>query len=260
MYFQSGLVMPAPRDGLVMNALYDTIGLNYADLRKPEPQIAQHIETALGDAETVLNVGAGAGSYEPAGRSITAIEPSGEMIKQRRLSAATVLQGRAEDLPFADQMFDASMAVLTIHHWADKKKGVKEMRRVTRDKVVFLTYDPAFRGFWLADYFPALVTLDEGQMPPMTSFENWLGPVNVSPVPIPHNCTDGFLAGYWRRPAAYLDERVRAAMSSFWALDNVDEGLKELELDLRSGKWEQRYANLLNLEELDCGYRLVETV
>ena len=133
------------------------------------------------------------------------------------------------------------------------------MRRVSRNKIVFLTYDPSFRGFWLADYFPALVTLDEVQMPQMANYQKWLGSVEVSAVPIPHNCTDGFLAGYWRRPAAYLDERVRAAMSSFWALGDVSEGLGKLRADLKSGAWEQRYSHLLNLGELDCGYRLVET-
>ncbi len=242
-----------------MNTLYDTIGLNYTNLRQPDPRIARRIETALGDAQTVLNVGAGTGSYEPAGRRITAIEPSAEMIQQRSASNATVIQGSAEDLPFDAKSFAASMAVLTIHHWSDQERGVMEMRRVTRDKIVFLTCDPSFRGFWLADYFPALVTLDEGQMPQMANYEKWLGSVEVSAVPIPHNCTDGFLAGYWRRPAAYLDEKVRAAMSSFWALGDVSEGLGKLEADLKSGIWEQRYSSLLNLEELDCGYRLVET-
>ena len=242
-----------------MNALYDEIGLNYADLRRPDTRIAQKIENALGTAQTVLNVGAGAGSYEPTNRQVTAVEPSAEMIQQRSDTTATAIQGSAEDLPFDDDSFEASMAILTIHHWSDKEKGVMEMRRVTRGKIVFLTYDPSFRGFWLADYFPALVTLDEGQMPRMTDYEIWLGSVKVSPVPIPHDCTDGFLAGYWRRPAAYLDERVRGAMSSFWALDDVSEGLERLTADLESGAWERRYSELLGLEELDCGYRLVET-
>ncbi len=241
-----------------MNALYDTIGLNYANLRKPDARIAKQIEAALDDAETVLNVGAGAGSYEPAGRKITAIEPSAEMIAQRRPSDATIIQGSAELLPFEDRSFDASMAVLTIHHWSDKAAGVAEMRRVTKEKIVFLTYDPSFRDFWLLDYFPALITLDEGQMPNMCDYEDWLGEVSVSPVLIPHDCTDGFLAGYWRRPAAYLDERVRRAMSSFWKLDNVADGLAELEADLKNGDWEKRYGGLLDVDALDCGYRLVE--
>ena len=242
-----------------MIALYDTIGLNYANLRKPDFRIAQRIETALGDAKTVLNVGAGAGSYEPADRQITALEPSTEMIQQRSASNATIIQGSAENIPYGNNIFDASMAVLTIHHWSDQERGVMEMRRVTRDKVVFLTYDPAFRGFWLADYFPALVTLDEMQMPQISNYEKWLGSVKISPVPIPHDCSDGFLAGYWKRPAAYLDERVRAAISSFWAMDSISEGLGKLKIDLKSGAWEQRYSDLLSLEELDCGYRLVET-
>ena len=242
-----------------MAALYDTIGLNYANLRQPDPRIAQRIDAALANAQTVLNVGAGGGSYEPANRQITAVEPSAEMIQQRAPSTATVIQGSAEELPFDDKSFDAAMAVLTIHHWSDQARGVKEMRRVTRGKIVFLTYDPSFRGFWLADYFPALVTLDEAQMPQMADYENWLGPVEVSSVLIPHDCKDGFLAGYWQRPAAYLDERVRAAMSSFWAMGDVSEGLRALQADLKSGVWEQRYSHLLQLEALDCGYRLVET-
>lgn len=242
-----------------MTALYDKIGLNYANLRRPDPRIARKIDAAMGAARTVLNVGAGAGSYEPADRQITALEPSAEMIQQRSASSATIVQGCAENLPFDDRSFDASMAVLTIHHWSDQEKGVAEMRRVTRDKIVFLTFDPSFRGFWLADYFPALVTLDEGQMPKMEDYATWLGSVKISAMPIPHDCTDGFLAGYWRRPAAYLDERVRAAMSSFWVLDDVSEGLRKLEADLKSGAWEQRYSHLLTLDDLDCGYRLVET-
>jgi SAM-dependent methyltransferase len=242
-----------------MNSLYDTIGLNYANLRRPDPRIAQQLQAALGDAETVLNVGAGAGSYEPLDRRVTAVEPSAKMIAQRRASAATVVRGSAENLPFEEKAFDAAMAVLTIHHWSDKRKGVAEMRRVTRGKIVFLTYDPSFRDFWLLEYFPALVTLDESQMPTMADFENWLGPVEISPVPIPHDCTDGFLAGYWRRPAAYLDERARSAMSSFWALGDVSEGLAKLASDLKSGEWERRYSHLIELEALDCGYRLVES-
>lgn len=239
------------------SALYDRIGLNYANLRQPDKRIARHIDAALGSARTVLNVGAGAGGYEPRGRQITAVEPSARMIAQRPPSDATLVQGRAEALPFVENSFDAAMASLTIHHWSDKTKGAAEMRRVTRGAIVFLTYDPAFRGFWLADYFPALVTLDEGQMPPISDYEEWFGPVSVTPVPIPHDCTDGFLAGYWRRPAAYLDERVRAAMSSFWALGDVSEGLHALEADLESGVWQQKYGHLLTMDTLDCGYRLI---
>lgn len=240
-----------------MTTCYDRIGLNYSDLRKPDPRIAARIEAALGSSRNVLNVGAGAGSYEPSGREVTALEPSIAMIRQRKAPAAAIVQGRAEDLPFADGSFDASMAVLTIHHWSDAAKGLREMRRVTSGPIVLLTYDPAFRGFWLADYIPGLVALDEAQMPPLAAYERWLGPVAVSAVPIPNDCTDGFLCAYWRRPAAYLDPRVRAAMSSFWALGDVSEGLARLEADLQSGAWAERYGELLALDSLDCGYRLV---
>jgi len=243
-----------------MATIYDTIGLNYTDLRRPDARIAARIDAALGDAKTVLNVGAGAGGYEPINRQITAVEPSAKMIAQRPASGATIIQGHAENLPFPDNAFDAAMATLTIHHWSDKAKGAREMRRVARGKIIFLTFDPAFRGFWLADYFPALITLDEGQMPPLSDYETWLGPVKITPVPIPHDCTDGFLAGYWKRPAAYLDEHARAAMSSFWKMDDLSDGLNRLQSDLDSGAWSQRYADLLTLNELDCGYRLVETI
>jgi ubiquinone/menaquinone biosynthesis C-methylase UbiE len=242
-----------------MHTSYDTIGVNYSDLRKPDPRIEGMIGRALGPAETALNVGAGAGSYEPADRQVTAIEPSVEMIRQRPASAAPVIQGYAEDLPFDDNSFDASMAILTIHHWADKEKGLKEMRRATRGQIVVLTYDPSFRGFWLADYIPEFVDLDEAQMPKMTDYEKWLGPLEISPVPIPHDCTDGFLSAYWRRPAAYLDPRIRAAMSPFWAVGDVSESLRRLESDLDSGAWAERYSELLDLDECDCGYRLVTT-
>lgn len=242
-----------------MRTSYDTIGVNYSDLRKPDARIETLISNALGSAETVLNVGAGTGSYEPAGRTVTAIEPSAEMISQRSASAAPVIQGYAENLPFDDDFFDASMAILTVHHWTDKQKGLNEMRRVTRGPVIVLTYDPAFRAFWLLDYFPELVALDEGQMPKLTDYTEWLGPVTISPVPIPHDCTDGFLSAYWRRPAAYLDPRIRAAMSSFWKVGDVSEALSRLENDLESGTWAQRHSRLLELNALDCGYRLVVT-
>lgn len=240
-----------------MAARYDRIGVDYSDLRKPDRQIAEAVWRALGEAKTVLNVGAGAGSYEPAGRRVTALEPSVEMIRQRPSGAAPVVQGRAEELPFGDLSFDASMAILTVHHWSDQAKGLAEMRRVTRGPLVILTYDGSFRGFWLQDYIPGLVALDEAQMPALGDYELRLGPVDISAVPIPHDCTDGFLCAYWRRPAAYLDPKVRAAISSFWALGDVSDALRRLRRDLASGTWAERHSALLRLDALDCGYRLV---
>ncbi|HEX8480592.1 MAG TPA: class I SAM-dependent methyltransferase [Allosphingosinicella sp.] len=242
-----------------MTSPYDRIGLDYSDLRRPDPRIAAAIDEALGDCRTVLNVGAGAGSYEPPGRRVTALEPSAAMIRQRPASAAHCVQGRAEELPFADRSFDAAMAILTVHHWSGKAEGLAEMRRVTRGPIVILTYDPGFRGFWLFDYLPELIALDEAQMPSLEDYAAALGPVSISPVPIPHDCADGFLSAYWRRPAAYLDPKVRAAMSSFWALGDVSQALSRLEADLESGAWARRNGALLNREAIDCGYRLVVT-
>lgn len=242
-----------------MNAHYDTIGLNYADLRKPDPRIAAMIRSALGDAETVLNVGAGAGSYEPTDMQVTAVEPSTEMIAQRPASDARIIQGVAEDLPFDDQSFDASMAVLTIHHWTDQAKGLREMRRVTRGNIAILTFDPDVQNFWLFDYIPGLIALDDKQMPKLADYGKWLRDVQISTVPVPHDCVDGFMTAYWRRPAAYLDPKVRAAISPFWALGDISEELRRLEQDLQSGAWDKRYAHINDLDALDCGYRLVAT-
>lgn len=242
-----------------MRAAYDTIGISYSDLCKPDPRIEAMISAALGQAKSVLNVGAGTGSYEPADRQVTAVEPSLEMIRQRDPAAAPAIQGSAENLPFEDDSFDAAIAILTVHHWADKAKGLSEMRRVTRGPIVLLTFDPAHGGAWLNDYFPELTALDEAQMPRMADYETWLGPVEISPVPVPHDCTDGFLYAYWRRPMAYLDARIRSGSSSFWKIENVDRGLRKLADDLESGEWQRRYSELLTLDAYDAGYRLVTT-
>ena len=239
-----------------MAAKYDTIGINYAQLRKPDPRIAVAIHAALGMAQTVLNVGAGTGSYEPVDRTVTAVEPSREMIRKRSPSAAKVIQASAGDLPFDDDAFDASMAILTVHHWPDKAAGLREMRRVTRGPVVLLTCDPLQRP-WLTDYLPELATLDDVQMPAMSDYQSWLGDVQVAPVLVPHDCTDGFLYAYWRRPESYLDAHLRSGISSFWALDYVEAGLQRLKQDLETGEWKRRYADLLARDAYDAGYRLI---
>lgn len=242
-----------------MSPIYDTIGIDYARLRHPDPRIAARIDAALGTAQTVLNVGAGTGSYEPADREVMALEPSAEMIRQRPVDAAPVVQGSAEALPFADKSFDAVLAVLTVHHWSDQRQGLAEMRRVSRGPVVILTYDPAFRDFWLFSYFPGLIALDQKQMPPLDLYRKDLGAIEISPIAIPHDCIDGFLCAYWRRPAAYLDPKLRAAMSSFSAMGDVSRELAALESDLADGTWNRQFGELLDLDQLDCGYRLVET-
>jgi SAM-dependent methyltransferase len=179
------------------------------------------------------------------------------MIGQRPASAPRAVQGCAENLPFPDKSFDASMAVLTVHHWTDQGRGMAEMRRVTRGSIVILTYDPMFRDFWLLDYFPELASLDDEQMPRMEAYAKWLGAARISTVPIPHDCIDGFLAAYWRRPDSYLDPHIRSGMSSFWKIGDVSAGLDQLAKDLRSGAWAKKYGGLLEQETRDCGYRLV---
>ena len=221
-----------------MSALYDTIGLNYAELRRPDPRIASVIHEALAGARSVLNVGAGTGSYEPADHDVVAVEPSLEMIRKRSPSAAPAVQAFAESLPFDDRRFDAAMAILTVHHWPDKQAGLQELRRVTRGPIVLLTFDPSHRP-WLTDYLPELAALDKAQMPSLDMYEQWLGRGQISPVLVPHDCTDGFLYAYWRRPAAYLEARVRSGSSSFWALGDTDAGLARLARELefrRMGK------------------------
>lgn len=240
-----------------MAAKYDIIGLNYAELRKPDQRIAAAIQQALGPAETVLNVGAGTGSYEPVDRLVTAVEPSREMIRQRSSAAAQAIQASAEHLPFDDDAFDAAMAILTVHHWPDKEAGLREMRRVTRGRIVLLTFDPSHRP-WLTDYLPELVRLDEAHLPAMSDYERWLGPVQITPLLVPHDCSDGFLYAYWRRPGAYLDPRIRSGSSSFWAMGNsVESGLERLRREVQTGEWERRYAELLTLDAYDAGYRIV---
>ena len=240
-----------------MSAIYDKIGVGYSNLRKPDSRIALAIQQALGDAKSVLNVGAGTGSYEPTNRIVTALEPSAEMISQRPRGSAKAYQGSAEDMPFADDQFDAAMAILTVHHWSDIEAGLCEMRRVTKGRLVILTFDPASPYFWLADYIPEIIELDQPIMPKLAVFDKILGNTHVETIPVPSNCTDGFLGAYWQRPHAYLDPNVRSAVSTFSKLDNIASALERLEQDLASGVWEKRYGHLMDLESLDVGYRLV---
>lgn len=240
-----------------MAELYDTIGRGYADQRKPDPRVAEAILSALGNAGSVVNVGAGAGAYEPTDRFVVAVEPSMTMIEQRTSAAAEIVQATATSLPFGHDSFDAGLAVLTVHHWPDRALGLSELRRVVRNRIVVLTWDPASPGFWLTDYLPEIFHLDRPPFPTIGEFRRLLGPVRVQTIPVPHDCTDGFLGAHWRRPHAYLDGRVRAAISTFSKLTEIDSSLGRLHADLVSGKWRRRYGELLQLTELDLGYRLI---
>jgi SAM-dependent methyltransferase len=240
-------------------AAYDAIGQGYGVHRKPDPRIAAALERALGDSSRVVNIGAGTGSYEPAERSVVAVEPSAVMIAQRPSGSAPCVQARAEALPFGNHSFDAAMAVLTTHHWTDAALGLREMARVSRLQVV-LTWDKrAWDVLWLVrDYFPQIRELETDLAALDEVLAVWPDAL-VEPVPVPADCVDGFLAAYWQRPEAYLDPQVRSGISSFARLPAavVEAGLERLADDLATRRWADRHHELLRRTELDCGYRLV---
>jgi SAM-dependent methyltransferase len=237
---------------------YDVIGHTYAQRRRADPRIAELIHSALGDSRSVVNVGAGSGSYEPRDRTVVAVEPSEVMLRQRAVDAGAAVRSSAESLPFGDATFDASLAILTVHHWSDRRAGLAEMKRVARQRVVVLTWDPAHEGFWLVrDYFPEIIALDRRIFPALADFEDVLGPVDVQVVPVPYDCVDGFLGAYWRRPAEYLDAGVRSAISSFARIGDAAPGLARLREDIHSGVWARRNADVAGIQELDIGYRLI---
>jgi SAM-dependent methyltransferase len=244
-----------------MAARYDRIGRTYTTTRGTDPRIAAHIWSALGDARTVVNVGAGTGSYEPPDRDVTAVEPSAVMIAQRPPGAAPAVQASAEALPFAEASFDAAMAVLTIHHWSDFPAGAAELRRVARDRVVVLSWDPTYVGrMWVGpEYFPELAREDVDGFPSLADQAAVLGDAAVAVVPVPWDCRDGFFGAFWRRPEAYLDPAVRAGISTLAkrSEDELAEGLARLRADLDSGAWARRHADLLERDSLDLGYRLL---
>ncbi|MBI3896915.1 MAG: class I SAM-dependent methyltransferase [Gammaproteobacteria bacterium] len=240
-----------------MKELYDQIGRGYTSRRQQEPRIFAHIRQQLDGASAVLNVGAGVGAYEPTDLPVVAVEPSAQMISQRR-QCSNIVQAKAEALPFVDSAFDSTMAVLTLHHWQDKKKGLTECARTARKQIVIFTWDPESNGFWLVqDYFPELLSFDRAIFPTVAEIERQLGRITVQPVPIPADCVDGFLGAYWCRPQAYLDRGIRSGMSSFSRIPDVETRIDELSKDLASGGWERKHRHLLNVDALDVGYRLI---
>lgn len=242
-------------------AVYDQIGLGYSDIRQPDPRLAAQITEALGGARTVLNVGAGTGSYEPSDREVVAVEPSAEMIAQRPRGSAPVVQAEAESLPFSVDSFDAALAILTIHHWKDLSAGLAELRRVARDRVVLLTVDPeALLELWMnRDYWPEMSELENTRMPSPAELEVNLSPFTSIPVLVPRDCSDGFASAYWGRPEAILDPMVRQASSNWHGISvgATERGLRQLEKDLESGEWDRRYGYLRGQDNLDVGLRLV---
>ncbi len=243
-----------------MGQSYDDIGTTYAQTRRTDERVRDAIWAALGDARTVVNVGAGAGSYEPP-QTVLAVEPSATMIAQRPPGSAPAVQSTAEHIPLADGACDAALASLTIHHWPDQQAGLTEMRRVAR-RVVLFTWDIAYAdAFWLLrDYMPEIVELDRGRFPPIEQVAAWMGDdVERIVVPVPADCTDGFMGAFWQRPEVYLDPTVRAGMSTFSAMPDAVNArfVTALSDDLESGAWLERNEDILELDELDLGYRLL---
>ena len=241
-----------------MALIYNRIGRRYALGRRTDPHLAAQLHNRLVGAESVLNVGAGTGSYEPGHIGVTAVEPSDAMIGQRSNSTVAVVQARAEDLPFEDASFSHCMTVLSMHHWEDRSRAFREIKRVTRERFVAITWDPESKPFWLTkDYFPEIHKIDHKTFPDLSEFDKAFPKVEMSVLEIPADCKDGFLAAYWQRPEAYLDELVRANISTFSMIRNLKEGLDRLETDLAGGEWETRNRELASTEFLDAGYRIV---
>lgn len=240
------------------SANYDIVGQHYSVLRQPDQRIAKMIHAELEDAESIVNIGAGTGSYEPTGKIIAAVEPSETMTSQRiDKEYTTVYHASAENLPFQSNSYDAALAILTIHHWDSWRKGLQEALRVAKSKVVLLTWIGMPEGFWLFDYFPELEHIDKDLFPSLDQLSTILGNIEVTPVLIPADCTDGFMCAYWSRPERYLDSRIRSAISTFSRIHSLDSGIKKLSQDIESRKWHKKYGYLQNLNEFDYGYRLV---
>jgi SAM-dependent methyltransferase len=246
-----------------VTARYDAIGQTYARTRREDPRIAARLAAALGDARTVVNVGAGAGSYEPADRHVIAIEPSAVMIAQRGPDRVPAIQASAGALPLLDASVDAAMAIITIHHWDDEREaGVRELRRVARGPVAILTFDTRISArMWLpADYHPEVAALDAAIMTDPEVVAGWLGgAVTIAPVPIPRDTPDWTYAAFWAHPERVLDADARAGTSGFARMDPaiVDRVVRAVERDLADGTWDARHGHLRGLEEYDAGLRLI---
>ena len=246
------------------DARYDVIGAEYAATRREDPRIAAMIHAALGKARTIVNVGAGAGSYEPRDRHVLAVEPSEVMIAQRDPRLAPAIPGGAYPLPLEDQSVDAAMAILTIHHWDDdQERGIREMRRVARGPVVILTFDPevSARMWLMADYLPEVAELDRRIFPALETLSRWLDAkvVTVRQVPIPRDTPDWTLGSFWAHPERVLDAQARSSTSGFARMspDVVNRVVEAVERDLQDGTWDARHGDLRDLDEYDAGLRLL---
>lgn len=240
---------------------YDAGGGGYAVQRRTDPRIAALVHTALGQARTVLNVGAGAGSYEPEDRDVTAVEPSATMRSQRPAHLGPAIDATAEHLPFAEASFDAAMAMVTVHQWADTDQGLRELRRVSRGPVVVLTFDgDALDLLWLADYVPELIAAERQRFPAIQHIRDVLGGTStVTRVPVPADCVDGFTEAYFARPERFLDPAVRKSQSVWGFVEKaaIERGITRLRADLDSGAWDDRYGTLRTQPQFTGSLRLI---
>jgi SAM-dependent methyltransferase len=244
---------------------YDLNGQKYSGQRKTEPRIASHIFRALADAKTVLNIGAGAGSYEPADRYVIAVEPSSVMRMQRaKNNSHPAITGTADHLPFDDNSFDASMAILTVHHWPDIEKGLQEIRRVTRNQVVIMTFDPdSLYKYWNAEYFPEVIKVERQRYPAIERLLRILGGKTIlESIPVPLDCADGFQEAFYGRPEAFLNSEVRKAQSAwgFIPYEDQEKIVERLRSDLQSGVWDKKYGHFRSMPEYTCALRLITAV
>ncbi|MGC5168281.1 class I SAM-dependent methyltransferase [Luteimicrobium sp. DT211] len=258
---ENSRTQPRGADGSAGDADYGVIGVDYARYRRPEQAFVAAIKDALDDARTLVNIGAGAGSYEPAELDVTAVEPSAAMRRQRPVDSAPAIDAVAEDLPFPDDAFDASLASFTVHQWRDLRAGLREARRVTSGPVVILTCDPrALRSSWLDEYAPEVIATEAGRYPAIAEIRSCLGgDVAVTAVPIPLTCTDGFSEAYYGRPEALLDPGARLANSAWSFVDRAvgERFERTLRADLASGTWDDRHGHLRTQPSYDGSLRLI---
>jgi SAM-dependent methyltransferase len=240
---------------------YDTIGRGYSAYRRPDPRWVAAVDDALGDAQRILNVGAGAGSYEPgAPRQVVAVEPSTVMLEQRSLGAAPAVRASGSALPIRTDGFDVALAVLTLHHWDDWRTGLSELARVAPRRVILSLDFEVHSRFWLlTDYLPQVADVERHLRPSPADIAAVLPVVESIDLPLPPDLSDGVLGAFWRHPEAHLDPALRATTSPLALADpsHVALGMQRLEDDLASGAWRERYGHLLELDELDLGYRLL---
>lgn len=240
------------------DTIYDEIGIGYSVMRCTDPKIARQLYSEFQGATRIVNVGAGAGSYEPENIELVAVEPSSEMISQRKNGSHRVEKAFAEKLPFDNNSFSHAMTVLSMHHWKDRALAFREINRVVTKKFVIITWDPKSDPFWLTrDYFPEIYEMDKRIFPEIEELNEHFDTVEMSPLQIPSDCKDGFLAAFWKRPEAYLSDRVRQSISAFSKLENLAEGLQKLENDLANGVWAKNNHATLSSTSLDVGYKLI---